>query len=118
VTRSLLCAALIAGLLAAAAGCGEPDDPVLAQYPGYTAYKKHCRKCHGNDGRGDRASRVAERPVDLGAPAFRDTTGLAGIEHIIRVGKGKMKGYSETLDAAQIAEIARVVWAMPTREAR
>jgi mono/diheme cytochrome c family protein len=92
-----------------AASCTAPDDPRLAGDPGYPAYKEHCRKCHGDDGRRVRASRMAKREVDLTSPAFRDTTSLEDVFRIVRTGKGKMEGHEDDLSPEEIEAVSRLV---------
>ena len=102
--RALRARTLILLLLAAGSlvGCGERGEPLRSTHPGYPVYRKTCRRCHGNEGDGARAARMAEHAVDLAAPAFRDTVDAAWIERVVRLGKGRMKGYEETLTDSEI----------------
>lgn len=111
--RGVLVLALSGVLAAGGAGCGERHRPVLTDHAGYPAYRKYCRRCHGNLGDGGRASRIAKRPVSLFAPAFRDTVDLADVERIVAGGKGKMKGYRDRLGETGIEAVARYVLALP-----
>jgi mono/diheme cytochrome c family protein len=89
--------------------CGERGQPLLAGHPGYPVYRKYCRRCHGDRGDGVRASRLAERRLDLGSPAFRDTVDAAEIERVVRLGRGRMKGYAETLRPDEIDGVVFLV---------
>ncbi len=104
-------AALLA-LLVLAAGCSEKIDPRLAGRGGAAAYARYCLRCHGARGDGAKASRMAERPVDIGAPAFADTVDRAGLERVVARGKGKMEGYADKLSPAEIDSVARFVIAL------
>jgi len=52
-------AALAAAALAA--GCGPPTSGQSAE----ELWREHCRNCHGDDGRGDRARRALAPRLDL-----------------------------------------------------
>ena len=91
-------------------------EPVLTDHSGYPVYKKYCRRCHGNRGDGGKASRMAERPVDVLSPAYRDTVDVEAVRELIRVGKGKMKGYEAKLTVEEVEAVARYVLEMPTRD--
>jgi mono/diheme cytochrome c family protein len=97
------------------AGCDRDGKPVLTEHPGYPAYKEYCRRCHGNRGGGKKASRMAERPVDLVAPGYRDTTDLGDVLAIISDGRGLMKGYRGKLTPGELENISRYVREMPDR---
>ena len=114
--RPLRLLALSVGCLAIVA-CGRPDPPGLVGDPAYPVYREYCHRCHGGHGDGRRASRVAKRRVDFGAPAFQDTTTLEAVARIIREGKGRMEGHAEDLTADQIEQLARLVKRFPFREA-
>ncbi len=88
-----------------------PDDPRYVGVPGYATYSEHCKRCHGGAGRGGRSERMAKRPVDLSATAFRDTVSAADIAKFIRRGKGRMEGFDEILTPAGIDSLARLVLA-------
>jgi mono/diheme cytochrome c family protein len=96
-------------------GCDRDGEPVLTEHAGYPAYKKYCRRCHGNRGGGRKASRMAERPVDLVAPAYRDTADLKDILTIVTDGRGLMKGYREKLTPGELEDVSRYVSEMPDR---
>lgn len=98
-------------------GCDQPDPPALVAQPGYALYQDQCRKCHGGTGVARRASRMAKRPVDFTAPAFKDTTTLETVTRIIRVGKGRMEGHADDLNEAQMDTLARLVLGFPYPEA-
>jgi mono/diheme cytochrome c family protein len=107
---------LIPGLVVAAAfALGGREKPVITDHAGYPAYRKHCKRCHGTRGDARKASRMAERPVSLLDPAFRDTTGIEGVMEVVRQGRRKMKGYSGKLSEEQIEAVSRYVLALPQR---
>jgi mono/diheme cytochrome c family protein len=93
-------------------GCGGNGSPLLTDHPGYTSYRKHCRKCHGGQGDGRRAARMAERPLDLGAIAYRDTVDATKVGRVVRGGRGRMKGYETKLDPKEIDTLVDYVLAM------
>ncbi len=105
---------LTAGI-AVNSGCGGDGEPVLTEHPGYSAYRKYCQRCHGNRGGARKASRMADRPVDLVAPAYRDTTDLEDVLAVISDGRGRMKGYREKLTASELEDVSRYVLEMPGR---
>ena len=94
------------------AGCGDKGEPVLTGHPGYPAYKKHCRKCHGNEGDGQKASRMARRNLDLGHQAYGDTTSLDDVVRVVREGQGRMKGYQTKLARDELDAVSRYVLEM------
>jgi mono/diheme cytochrome c family protein len=110
----LVLSALAAGVTVNS-GCDGDGEPVLTEHPGYPAYRKYCRRCHGNRGGGRKASRMAERSVDLVAPAYRDTTDLGDILSIVTDGRGLMKGHREKLATSELESISRYVLEMPDR---
>jgi mono/diheme cytochrome c family protein len=75
-------------------------------------YRKYCRRCHGDLGNAVRASRIAQRRVDLGSAAFHDTTGLDEVLAVVSNGKGRMKGYGDRLDSADLNAVADYVLAL------
>ena len=95
-------------------GCGDNGEPVLTGHPGYPVYKKHCRKCHGNQGDGRRASRMAGRDLDLGHPAYRDTTSVENVFRAVQEGQGRMKGYRSKLAQDELDAVSRYVLEMST----
>jgi mono/diheme cytochrome c family protein len=108
--RGGLAAMAVLGLgLAVASGCGDRGRPLLQEHPGYATYSRLCKRCHGNEGNGERASRMAGRPVDLGAPAYADTVDLESVGRIVARGQRRMKGYEDTLDPGEITAVARYV---------
>lgn len=58
---------------------------------------------------------MAERPVDLAAPAYRDTTDLEDVLSVVSDGRGKMKGYREKLTREQMENVSRYILEMPDR---
>jgi len=95
--------------------CRERTDPSLRQLPGFADYERHCVRCHGGRGRGDKATHLADRPVDLTSPAFRDTADVESIRDIVARGKGNMKGFADVLDPERIDAVARLVLLLPAR---
>jgi mono/diheme cytochrome c family protein len=93
----------------------ERADPSLAALPGYGIYNTHCVPCHGGDGSGPKASRIAARPVSLVSSAFRDTLGVEEVVEVVTRGKGKMKGFEDRLTEPEIETVARLVLAMPLK---
>lgn len=92
---------------------GDRGRPILTDHPGFAVYKEKCQRCHGYHGNRDKASRIAQREVDLGAVAFRDTTDLAEILQIVARGKGKMKGFAGKLDSTDMARVSSYVRDLP-----
>jgi mono/diheme cytochrome c family protein len=109
-TILLLLAALLAPLL-----MRERTDPSLRDLPGFATYDRACVRCHGARGAGRKASSLADRPLDLAAPAFRDTARVESIRDIVLRGKGKMKGFAGTLTPEQTDEVSRFVLLLPRR---
>lgn len=101
--------------IAVNSGCDRDGAPVLTEHPGYSDYRKYCRRCHGNRGGAQKASRMADRPVDLVAPAYRDTTDLETVLAIVSDGRGRMKGYREKLTTKELEDLSRYVLEMPDR---
>ena len=58
---------------------------------------------------------MAERPVDLVAPAYRDTTDFKQVLTLVSDGRGLMKGYREKLSARELEDVSRYVLEMPDR---
>jgi mono/diheme cytochrome c family protein len=106
---------LIVGWLGLMCGCRREAPAELRALPGHNLYDDRCRRCHGDWGNGERASRMARRPVDLAGAAFRDTTDLEEIVRIVRGGKGRMKGFGERLEQADLDSVARYVLSLPER---
>jgi len=96
-------------LSAVLSACGERGQPLLTDHPGYPVYRKYCRRCHGDQGDDLRASRMAERRLDLGSSAFRDTVDAAEIDRVVRMGRGRMKGYAENLRPEEIDTLVSFV---------
>jgi mono/diheme cytochrome c family protein len=92
-------------------GCGG-RDALLTDHGGYPVYRKHCRRCHGPEGDGARASRMADRTLDLGAAAFRDTMDADAAARVVRDGHGRMKGYSGKLSPAEVDAVVQYVLGM------
>jgi mono/diheme cytochrome c family protein len=92
--------------------CGDRGDPLLAGHPGYPVYEKYCRRCHGHEGDAAKAARMAERPIDLAAPAYRDTTDFEEVRALVRTGKGRMPGYARKLDSSQLDAVSAYVLEM------
>lgn len=108
-------AILIVALVALAAawfwtGRPEPDDPRLVDHPGYAIYRSVCLECHGMYGQGEKATRVAKRPVNLTAPGFRDTTTVEDVRRIVIAGKGRMEGLEDRLTLEQVERVAPLVF--------
>ena len=91
----------------------DDHEPLLVAHPGYTVYREHCRRCHGNFGNANRASRMADRRVDLGSALYRDTTAVDTIQAVIANGKGRMKGYATKLGLAELEAVRSYVLALP-----
>lgn len=106
---------VLAGWALLAPGCARDGEPVLTEHPGYPAYRKYCRRCHGNRGDGAKASRMAKRPVSLIAPAYRDTVDLEQVLDLVRDGRGRMKGYREKLSTRELEAVSRYALEMPPR---
>lgn len=117
-TRGLAAMLFLTAAAAFPLGCSEKVDPRLTGLPGYPVYRKYCKRCHGADGAAGKASRVAERPVNLAAPAFRDSTTVEALERVIAAGKGKMKGYDGKLSPGEIDAVARFVRALSRPDIR
>jgi mono/diheme cytochrome c family protein len=103
---------VLAGLaLAGLAGCGSPGDPPpgAANKPGYAAYTKYCAKCHDDDGRSTRASRIKKEPLSLVDPAWADTVSDAYLERVADVGKGRMRGLGRKLSPEELRMVAGYV---------
>lgn len=105
-------------VLAVAFGCGDRGDPLLTGHPGYPAYARFCKRCHGNEGDGKRASRMAERAIDLGSPAYADSADPAAVRRIVAEGRGRMKGYAETLSGEEMDAVSHYVLEMGTARSR
>ena len=58
---------------------------------------------------------MADRPVDLVAPAYRDTTDLEDVLAIVSDGRGRMKGYREKLTTRELKDLSEYVLEMPDR---
>ncbi|NNF07373.1 MAG: cytochrome c [Candidatus Eisenbacteria bacterium] len=95
---------------------GEPPPGAELQ-PGFEAYTKYCAKCHGQDGRSERSSRVAKRKVSLIDPAWRAKTDRLTIERIILHGDGKMEGLGSKIDHEKIPAIIDYVLWLPLETA-
>jgi len=95
--------------------CRERTDPSLSELPGFAVYERACVRCHGGRGQGRKASNIAERPVDLASPAFRDTARVESIRDIVARGKGKMKGLEGTLSPGEIDSVSRFVLLLSRR---
>jgi mono/diheme cytochrome c family protein len=100
--------ALAVVMALSACGGGEsatPDDPVLAQ--GQEVYRSRCASCHGANGGGGLAPRLAgrmtERFPDSADQVALVTNGVAGTS---------MRAFGEVLSAEQIDAVVRY-----TREA-
>ena len=91
----------------------DEHEPLLVAHPGYTVYREHCRRCHGNFGDARRASRMADRRVDLGSALYRDTTAVDTIKTVIAKGKGRMKGYAAQLGPTDLEAVTSYVLALP-----
>lgn len=105
--------ALLAAAVAIVVVFADREEPRLTGHPGFQAYRQYCRRCHGYSGEGKRASRMAERPVSLVSPAFRDTTTLDDVERVVGRGKGKMEGYGGKLTPEEIEAVSRYVLDLP-----
>ena len=92
----------------------ERSDPSLRGLPGFATYARLCLRCHGAGGAGRKASRIAGRPVELAGAAFRDTTRIESIRDIVARGKGKMKGFADSLAPRDIDAVSRFVLLLPT----
>lgn len=77
----------------------DKKDP-LAGFAGYEIYKKHCRLCHGKDGKKGLAG-----AKDLSMSTLDAEERM----QIIRQGKGGMKGYQGELSGEEIREVAEFV---------
>jgi len=107
--------------LLALLGCDTlPGDPPpgAAARPGFLAYTHYCARCHGEDGRSVRASRIAGKPVDLVDPVWRKKTSRRLVHRAIATGKGKMEGFGDRLSTAEIDSLADYVLWMPIRPGR
>ena len=104
------------GLLFALWWNGRPaENPAAAGLPGYSVYRAHCRRCHGAWGDAAKATRLARRPVDIAAPAFRDTTTLEDLRRIVLVGRGRMEGFEGKLTPLEVDSVSRFVRVLPGR---
>ncbi len=81
----------------AVAGISRADDAAAL-------YAKKCASCHGKDGKG---TAVGQK---MGA---KDLNGVAGSEadiaKSIAAGKGKMKGYKDSLSGPEIESLAKYI---------
>ena len=91
----------------------DEHAPLLVAHPGYSVYREHCRRCHGNFGNAMRASRMADRRVDLGSALYRDTTAVDTILAVIANGKGRMKGYATKLGPTELEAVTSYVLELP-----
>jgi cytochrome c6 len=64
-------------------------------------YAKHCRSCHGEDGRGKTKAGEKLELKDLGSAEVQAASDAA-MAKLIAEGKGKMTGYAKKMSAEEI----------------
>jgi mono/diheme cytochrome c family protein len=97
---------------------GGDTRPLAVDHPGYPVYRTYCRRCHGNEGDAAKASRVAGRPVDLAAPAYRDTLTFEDVRAVVLHGKKRMPAYADKLDEGEIDAVSVYVLEMAAARVR
>jgi mono/diheme cytochrome c family protein len=104
VVRAVAIAAGLVIVAMAGAACGgddegaTPSDPVLAQ--GQQVYRANCASCHGAEGDGGLAPRLA----GVVAGRYPD---IADQEAVIADGRGTMPGFGSRLSPEEITAVAR-----------
>jgi mono/diheme cytochrome c family protein len=61
---------------------------------------------------------MAERAIDLGSPAYADSADPAAVRRIVAEGRGRMKGYAETLSGEEMDAVSHYVLEMGTARSR
>jgi mono/diheme cytochrome c family protein len=109
---ALLAASALAGTVAAA-GCS--DGGVKAA----EAYRAHCARCHGADGRGDRRSVGLYPNLDLTSSTIvrAGSRGRGLIYQRISDGWGAMPGFSHRLEREDIEDLVDYVLRLPQGKA-
>jgi mono/diheme cytochrome c family protein len=93
---ALLALALLAAGCLAAAACG-PDDGTPAGL-----YRKHCARCHGLDGRGNRRTVESKPGLDLSRSELLAAGRSDEVYHRIEHGEGTMPAFGNKLSREQM----------------
>jgi len=102
-TATAVTAALAASITAAAiVGACRPAEPA-----GSTAelVRRHCARCHGLDGRGNRRAVARQPGLDLTRSELADRGDRAEIRRWIEQGEGTMPGFRDKLTAEEIERL-------------
>lgn len=94
----------------------EPSDGAAFSPKTQALFKKHCKKCHGMDGRGDTAMGKRNKVRDLTTAAYQGKATDADVLKSMTDGfvdpdnpKRKMPSYQEELSEAERQQLLKVV---------
>lgn len=89
-------------------GCQRREKTPLER--GQGIFLRTCAGCHGGDGRGTTARLgFTTPPRDLTDPALHQQLGEAGIQQVVRVGKGQMSGFGGVMSDEDIRAVTTYV---------
>lgn len=91
-----LAALLAATAVLGPAACGPPDDSPAG------LYRRHCARCHGLDGRGNRRAVEAKPGLNLKRSELLAEGDRAEVRRRIVEGEGTMPPFADKLTAEQI----------------
>jgi cbb3-type cytochrome c oxidase subunit III len=109
IKHAALCAALLAGLGAAAAQKDHSDKQPARSRDAATLFAKNCASCHGQDGRARTLKAKFNHARDLTDAAWQREAGDERITNSISNGRGKMPKFGKKLSPSEIDSLAKYV---------